>query len=207
MAGFNAIDITLLVIVLISIVCGIARGGIREIFSLLAWVAAWCVAAFFAHPIAAHFSAAIAAHQGATAAAAAAPAATAGSLFVVGASFCLLFFAVLLVGTLLGHVISKAVEGSGGVSLANHLLGGLIGFGKGCLSCLLLVFIVQLTPLAEQPAWKKSAIVQPVQPTVQWLAKRVEPHIEAMKAGLAAAEGSIETHDPNTSSAMPSSVK
>ncbi|EKD54760.1 MAG: colicin V production protein [uncultured bacterium] len=184
-AGLNWIDYVVLGIFFFSIWAGFFRGGVKEVVSLLSWIAAFIVASSFAKPVSSYFSGSAAVQSitstasGTFGSSASAPV----SMFAIGLSFAGLFFGTVIIGSLVGHFVNRAVEG-GGVSIANRLLGGVFGLGRGYLINLVIIFMVQLSPLAEQPFWVQSKLVNSFQPAVQWLGNMVEPGIQSLKSSV-----------------------
>jgi membrane protein required for colicin V production len=183
--SFNWIDYIILGIFLLSALSGLMRGGVREIISLLTWIAAFFIASLFAAPLATHFSNSDKVQSLVSSASSSVVEATSthASLFALGVSFVLLFLATLLVGAIIGYVANSAVE-SGGISIINRLIGVLCGLGRGFLVNLVLIFVVQLTPVAKQPIWTDSTLVSAYQPTVTWIGNIVQPGMEAMKSKM-----------------------
>ncbi|HSW94206.1 MAG TPA: CvpA family protein [Gammaproteobacteria bacterium] len=175
---FNWVDYTLLAIFFISTVSGLLRGGAREVISLVTWIAAFIVAGLFSRPVALAFASTESAQSTVTTAAA-----TAGepSMLALGVSFSVLFLLTLLAGSLIGYFVNRVVEGDG-ISFFNRFFGAVFGLARGYLVNLLIVFIGQLSPMAEQPYWMESSLVKSFQPTVQWLGSKVQPDVESLKS-------------------------
>ena len=198
---FNWVDYLLLAVFFISVVGGLMRGGVREVMSLLTWIAAFIVASLFAKPVASYFAGSQSAQSLISSASTGSFGMSAGSqvsLFALGVSFTVLFFATIIAGSLLGYFANRIVEG-GGISIVNRVLGGTFGFVRGYLIDLLIIFIVQLTPFSQENYWIQSSIVAGFQPTVQWLGNKVQPGFESLKSRMgqtledmtSGAEGSI----------------
>jgi len=170
---FNWVDYILLAVFLISILSGLVRGGIRELLSLLTWIAAFIIAGRFAKPLALAFSHLKTSQSMATSTP------DHVSLFAMGLSFFLIFICVVILGSLLGYFTSRVAEGPG-ISIFNRLMGGIFGLVRGYLVNFLIIYIVQLSPIAEQPYWADSSIVAAYQPAVHWLSSRVQPEFESI---------------------------
>ena len=182
--AFNWVDYVFLAIFFISILGGLLRGGVREVISLLTWIAAFIVAGFFAKPLAKVFTNSEGTQHVMSSASSGVFGGSAASqvtLFSLGASFVLLFIVTIIVGSLFGYFANRVVEG-GGISFFNRLLGGIFGLGRGYLVNLFIIFMVQLSPLAEQNYWHESFFVQKFQPTVQWLGDKIQPGLESLKS-------------------------
>ncbi|EKD72629.1 MAG: CvpA family protein [uncultured bacterium] len=184
-AGFNWVDYIILGIFLISILGGFFRGGVKEIISFLSWIAAFIIASLFSKPLAAHFSSSAPVQSVISSASNTFGVGTSAqvSMFAIGLSFVVLFFGTVLIGSLVGYFINRVVE-SGGMSIVNRFLGGIIGLGRGYLINLVMIFIVQLSPIAQQPFWAQSSMVNSFQPAVQWLGNLVEPGLQSLKSSV-----------------------
>jgi len=180
--GLNWVDNVLIVILLASAVTGLVRGGVREIVSLMSWIAAYVVATAFSHPLAKLFADSDLFNQvtGAAGQSLGSDAPADVSMFAVGVAFILLFTLTIFVGSLIGRVLSSAFEG-GGISFLNRLMGVFMGLARGCLASLVLIFIMQLTPMSEEGAWQKSTMVEAYRPAVQFFSHLVSPHIDELK--------------------------
>jgi membrane protein required for colicin V production len=181
--NFNWIDYIILGIFLFTALSGMTRGGVREIISLLTWIAAFIIAGLFASPLASYFSSSSSVQSIVSSASTnlGVSASSQVSMFALGVSFVLLFFGTVIVGSVIGYVANSAVE-SAGVSIINRLLGAICGLGRGFLVNLVIIFVVQLTPVAQQSFWTQSALVADYQPYVTWFGNFVQPGLEAMKS-------------------------
>lgn len=182
--AFNWVDYVLLAILFVSILGGLLRGGVREILSLCTWIAAFIISGLFAKPLALAFTSSDGVQSTITSASTGSfGGAAAGqvSMFALGASFLVLFLATILVGSLIGYFANRIVEG-GGISFFNRLLGGLFGLARGYLIDLLIVFIVQLSPISQQSYWTNSTLVKSFQPMAEWLGNKVQPGIDSLKS-------------------------
>ena len=182
--AFNWVDYALLAVFFISILGGLFRGGVKEIMSLLTWIAAFIIASLFAKPLANAFAGSEGTQSVISSASKGAldmSASTQVSLFGLGVSFIVLFFGTIIIGALLGYLANRVVE-AGGISIFNRFLGGIFGLVRGYLINLLIVFLVQLTAVAEQPYWTQSSLVRTFQPTVKWLGNKVQPGFESLKS-------------------------
>lgn len=199
--AFNWVDYLILAVFLISVLGGLVRGGVREVLSLITWVAAFIIAGLFAKPLAAAFAGSDSAQSALASASSSLSSVSATSdhisLFALGVSFLALFLGTILAGTFIGYFANRVVEGAG-ISFFNRLLGGIFGLARGFLINLLIVFIVQLSPIAEQTYWTKSALVPSFQPMVGWLGNRVQPGFESLKSRMGQTLENITTGAENT---------
>lgn len=184
-ASFNWVDYTVVGLFIASILAGLMRGAIKEVLSVVSWIVAFIVASLFASPIAQSFTS-----SGNVQSAVEATSKTIGinatqpiSYAAVGLSFVCLFILTMIVGSIVSYLVSGAVEATG-VSVINRLGGALFGLARGFLVTLLIIFLVQLTPIRAEAWWTSSLFVASFQPAVVWLADRVSPGLEGLKAKM-----------------------
>lgn len=183
MTEFNAVDYVIIGVFVISIMAGLLRGMIKEIIALATWVAAFVVSSMFSVKVATSFtnsSSVQSALTNASSGIAGVNPAEQLTVLSLGMSFIALFATTLIIGSLLGYMISRAVEGHG-ISLTNHLFGGVFGILRGFLIVLVVIFLFQLAPIAQEPWWAQSRFVVAFQPAVKWLENVVSPQLENLK--------------------------
>lgn len=134
----TAFDYALLAIVALSIVVSVLRGLIREILSLVGWIAAFVVATLFAETVAT-FLTVLPPHP---------------VVRLIVAFLLLLLFAALGMA-LINWVIMRGVQAAG-LQLADRGLGGLFGLARGLLIVLALVMVGGMTKLPEMDFWKQA---------------------------------------------------
>ncbi len=136
------LDAGIIILILLSAVIGLIRGLVREAFSLITWVAAFGLAITYVKPLAAEL-----------------PFAVQSEVVRLGIAFAVIFFGVLVVGSILNHLLSTAVSsiGLGGI---DHLLGGVFGILRGGLIITLLVLLMSVTAYPKQ-SWWKDALLMP----------------------------------------------
>jgi membrane protein required for colicin V production len=143
-------DYAILIVIAISVGVGALRGFIREVFSLLVWVAAFLVAYRFSGDLAALMEGSVSL-----------PSAR------VAMAFTGLFIAVLLVGGLINYLLGLLVE-STGLSGTDRLLGAAFGAVRGLALVLILLLVAGLTPLPADPWWQESRTIARLMPLVDW---------------------------------------
>ena len=157
-------DYAIIGIITISLVVGLLRGFIKEVFSLVVWAAAFFVAWRFAGDVAALMENAIDLPSARTA------------MGFVG-----LFISVLLVGGLINYLLGRLVE-STGLSGTDRLLGGVFGAARGLVLVIVIMLVAGLTPIPADPWWKESATIQRMMPLVSWgagfLPESVSEHLD-----------------------------
>lgn len=117
----NWLDTLLLVILLITFIIGLVKGFIRQVIGILAVVAGIILASRYYGWLSWQLFSRIE-----------------SDFWRNGLSFLVIFFGVVLVGWLIGFLLSKLMKGT--LSLANHLLGGALGLLKGVLIGAVIIF-------------------------------------------------------------------
>jgi membrane protein required for colicin V production len=143
-------DWVLLAALLASIAIGVIRGFTREFFGLVSWVVA-IVAALFLAPLTLGF---LESH-------------IATPSLRIAASYALVFFGFLVLGAIVTAVVSSLVRKSSTLSAVDRSVGGGFGLIRGVLVCVVLVWLVGLTPARQDPWWKESKLIPPF----EWLAE------------------------------------
>jgi membrane protein required for colicin V production len=135
------VDYVIIGIIALSSIIGLARGLIREVLALAIWITALLAAWFFYRPVSAHLQ----------------PWLETPSL-QMGAAVVLIVVVVLILGALLGWILSLLVEKTG-LTGTDRLLGMVFGAGRGAVVVALLVFLASLTPVTEDPWWSQSQLL------------------------------------------------
>ena len=160
MDNFNWVDYVVLGIFILSLLAGLMRGFVKEVILVLTWLAAFVVAGMFASPLANVFTSSPQIQSAITSASnsAGVNAAQPISMVSIAISFILIFIGVLIVGKVISLFVTSAVEGRG-ISFVNRLLGGAFGLVRGFILVILMMFLVQLTPIWSQSTWTQSRFV------------------------------------------------
>lgn len=144
----NWVDYVILAIIAVSALISLVRGFVREVISIVVWIAAFWLAILFARPLAgtlAHYI-------------------ESPSLQVVVA-FAAIFVGTLLIGALVNYVAGLLV-GKTGLSGTDRALGVVFGGARGLIIVALLMLALGLTRVPQETWWRESAIVGYLQPTV-----------------------------------------
>jgi len=136
----TAFDFVVIGIVGLSTVFAFTRGFIRVVVSLVAWVVALVAAFQYAGTLTAWLP--VLAHS---------PRAR----YI--AAFVLLVAVVLLVGALLGWLLSRLVRAVG-LGFVDRALGAALGLARGLLIVVIGVLIAGLTTLPEQDWWRRAML-------------------------------------------------
>lgn len=167
----NPTDIAVLAIVLLSALLSFARGFVREILSVAAWIGAAFVAIWaFPHakPVASTF--------------------ISMDVAASAAAFVIVFFLALILLSLVFSRLSSGVRGSA-LSAVDRSLGFLFGVLRGAvLVCLAYLLVAWVFPPGEQPAWLRDARTMPVIQSGAERLRRLAPEDMRADAGQQAGE-------------------
>jgi membrane protein required for colicin V production len=150
-------DYVVLFVLVSSVVISTMRGLVKEILSLLGWVAAFIVANAFGAKLAPML-----------------PSVIPGEALRLIVAFIALFLGVRVLMGLLALAIGALIEASG-LSLADRGLGGLFGLGRGIVIVLAGVILCGMTSIPQQAFWK-DALLSPMAETG---ARTVKPFLPA----------------------------
>jgi membrane protein required for colicin V production len=153
------VDYVIVGIIALSALIGLARGLIREVISLVVWVAALGAAWFFYEPVAGQLE----------------PWISTPSLRI-GAAVLMLVFAVLIAGSIIGYLLATLVDKTG-LSGTDRLLGLVFGAARGAVLVALVVFLASLTPLTEDPWWDQSRLLDQFKIFADWMLQQVPPDL------------------------------
>jgi membrane protein required for colicin V production len=153
------LDVVILGIVLLSAVISLARGFVREAFSLAIWVLAFWVAWSFFRDLEVPLRALIDS-----------PTAR------LGIAFGALMIATLIVGGLINYLVSQLVERTG-MSGTDRLVGMVFGTARGVLLVAALVLLAGLTPLPTEGWWTESSLVGYFEELAYWLRELLPPEM------------------------------
>lgn len=160
MQGWVWVDVLWLTVLALSVVLGLLRGVVQEIMSVLGWLVAWLAAQAWSAPVA---------HQ--------IPGLPQGSSLQKALGFMMTFVVVLLCWRMLGWLLQKIVQATP-LAPIDRLLGGVFGLVRGVLIVMVMVALVDYSPLARQPFWQASA-------GVAW-AQRLIGSVQPLLVGAAA---------------------
>lgn len=150
------VDYGLLGLLGISGLLGLLRGFVRELLSLMTWVASIWVAMHFSDTLAPQLENFV----------------EPGPLRKA-AAFCILLFASLVVGALLGAIVAKLLS-SAGLSGTDRLVGLVFGLIRGSLLVALLLAVAERTPMPQAPWWKQSVVIPWFKPVTVWISSQLQ---------------------------------
>ncbi len=144
-------DYAILGICLVSMLVSLFRGFIREVFSLLVWIAAGYAALQAAGPLSLQLESLI----------------EVPSVRVIVA-FVGVFVLVLVVGGLVNYLLGKLVATTG-LSGTDRLLGAVFGALRGVAIVTVGVILATFTPFVEDPWWQESTLLPEFERLGIWL--------------------------------------
>ncbi len=198
-ANLNGIDYVVLFLLFFSTILGIKRGFIKEIVALATWVTAFVVASLFATRVADLFTS----HAAQVAEAGKHP----PSLLALCISYLLLFLGTLLCGQFIEYIISYVVEGRG-ISILNRFFGAIFGLIRGWFLIIMIMFVVSLTALNEQPLWQEAKTVKAFKPAINFLNRLASPYLELLKSTMKeAGKRASQDISPEVIKAIPEQIK
>lgn len=153
------LDFLILGIILLSALISLARGFVREAFSLAIWVLAFWVSWSFFRDLEVPLRAWIGS-----------PTAR------LGIAFAVLMVATLTVGGLVNYLIIQLVERTG-MSGTDRLIGMVFGAARGVLLVAVLVLLAGLTPLPKEGWWMESTLVGYFEELAFWLRDLLPPEL------------------------------
>lgn len=157
--GWTWIDLALAIGLAVSVVVGLWRGLLTELLALLGWVVASVASQVFGVDAAAHV-----------------PVGEPGSRVNLLAGMAVVFVSAWIGWAVLSWGLVQVVKASG-LGGTDRLLGALFGLLRGLLVALVLVALVNLTPLAESQPWRTSRSVAWLDVALQGLRPVLPPEV------------------------------
>jgi membrane protein required for colicin V production len=165
--GINPTDIVVIVILLLSALLAFARGLVREVLSVGAWVGA-AFATLMAFPHMVTLTQSLVRTE-------------VMAKLLAGGS---VFLATLVILSILSHQLSKRVRDSA-LSAIDRSLGFVFGIVRGgVLVCLAYLLVAWVFPPAEQPVWLRDARTMPVIQSGANVLRRLVPDADRNSAAV-----------------------
>ncbi|UVE19070.1 CvpA family protein [Pseudomonas sp. LS44] len=139
--AFTWVDWAIIAIIVISSLISLKRGFVKEALSLVTWVIAGVVAWMFGGALAQHLTEFI----------------DTPSARVIAACV-LLFVVTLLVGALVNFLIGELIRVTG-LDGTDRVLGMVFGAARGGLLVVVLVGLLSLAPVQQDPWWQQSTLL------------------------------------------------
>ncbi|MEE9446283.1 MAG: CvpA family protein [Cocleimonas sp.] len=148
---FNYIDITILVIILITALIGFMRGFIWMAIFLATWTAAILLAYTYKEQLAPML-----------------PVKLESETMQIGLAFLLIFIGTLIAGAIINYLFSKAVSAIG-LGTFDRILGMGLGMVLGALGVTLITMLLSFTELPTQDVWNKSKLIPKFKEAAEWI--------------------------------------
>ena len=145
----NEVDTAIIVVTVLSSLFGLWRGLVKEVLSLLTWVAALVVARVYSEPLAGLMLNLI----------------ESSSLRYVTA-FALIFILIMMLGTLINHFLSRVLTITG-LKLLDRLLGTVFGLARGVIIVLVVMLITRVF-VSETEQWQQSLLIPDGLALIEW---------------------------------------
>jgi membrane protein required for colicin V production len=146
----NLLDIAITLIILLSCVFGLWRGLIKEVLSLVTWIAALLLAKTYAGILASSVFTNVIDNS--------------SIRYVV--AFAIIFILVMMLGTFLNFLMSKVLAVTG-LKFADRLLGGVFGISRGLLIVLIGLFLSGIF-ISETQQWQQSLLIPYGLEAIEW---------------------------------------
>lgn len=160
----TSFDYVVLAIIAFSVILSVMRGLLAEVLSILGWVAAFYVARTYAGELLPMMPVDIPTEP-----------------LRVLAAFLVLFFATLLVTSLLAIALS-AIFKKVGLGWLNRLFGAAFGLARGVLIVCIVVFLAGLTNVPKDERWRNAMFSAPIEALVisvlPWVPTSIAEHIK-----------------------------
>ena len=153
-------DYLVIIALCASVVISTMRGLVKEILSLVCWIVAFVVANLYGPALAPLL-----------------PAMVPGEAVRLMVGFIAVFLgARILMGLVIKAILSLVK--AGGLSLADHSLGGVFGLARGVVIVLAAVIVCGLTSMPQQAYWKEALL----SPLVETGVRTVKPFLPSAMA-------------------------
>lgn len=172
------IDVAIIAIVLLSSIIGIVRGFVREVLSLVSWVAAFYIAGYFHKDLLPHLSF------------------ISPEVFRVIAAFLLVFLIVIICFSLFNFLIARFIDKTG-ITGTDRTLGFVFGAARGSAIIMVLVSIFGLTSASGTNAWMSSFLIPHVNQLTQKLEKHLPDQISNFLQSPALDASDLDTTEPS----------
>lgn len=151
----NTVDFIIIAVLGLSVMVGLLRGFISEVWALFCWICAGWLAWYCGPYLEAHLPQ---------------DWATPGVRLVAAYVAC--FVLVIIVGAIIGYLLRRMVSGSG-LSGTDRLLGLVFGLVRGISVIVLIVLMLGFTPFHRDAWWQESRLL----PTFEGVAEQVKAYL------------------------------
>ena len=147
----NYVDITIVVIILITALIGFMRGFVWMAIFLATWTAAILLAYTYKEQLAPLL-----------------PFKLDNETLQLGLAFLIIFIGTLIAGAIINYLFSKAVSAIG-LGTFDRILGMGLGIVLGSLGVTLITMLLSFTELPSQDVWTKSKLIPKFKEAAEWI--------------------------------------
>lgn len=137
----NLIDYLLIAVIVVSCIAGVLRGLLREVITLVTWIAAVWIAWHYAYVLEPHLGGALANED-----------------VRAWAARTVIFLAVVLIGTCISAIVGRVVRLSI-FSGTDRFFGAIFGFLRAMVVLGLFVMLCHALRLTDEPWWRSSTLL------------------------------------------------
>lgn len=142
------VDMGIIVLIILSLLVGLVRGLVKEVISLITWLAAAGFAALYFRPLSEILPFGLQSEV---------------ARLIIAAA--IIFFSVLIIGAFINYLFTSAVSMIG-LRGVDHFFGAVFGVLRGALIVILALILVDLTNLPSQAWWQESKVIPLFLPSV-----------------------------------------
>jgi membrane protein required for colicin V production len=151
----TVIDWSIVAVVSLSLLLGFLRGFVREVISIVGWIAGACLAVRFSSGLGAQI-----------------PLDMEWPIVKTLVAGVLIIAICVFVAALIGWFARRLLVAAK-LSAADRSLGGVFGLARGVLMVAVLVFFARDTQMARQPFWRDSLVLPQVEAAVRFAARHI----------------------------------
>lgn len=146
----NFVDIVILAVIALSSLFGIARGLVKEVLSLLVWIAAIVIAYQYSDSLSPMLSSV-----------------TGNATAQYALAFAVIVIAVLIGGSIVNAFMSKLVNFAG-LQASDRILGVVFGMVRGVIICAVVVYFAA-SFYSQEPWWLESLTLPYIEGVIDWV--------------------------------------
>lgn len=146
----NFADYAIIAVLLLSVLVGLLRGFVAEVWALFCWICAGWLAWYCGPYVAGQLPQDLA---------------TPGLRMIMAYVGC--FILVLIAGAIVGYLLRRLVSGSG-LSGTDRLLGVVFGLARGLALVVLVVLMLGFTPFRKDAWWQESRLLPGFEAAAAW---------------------------------------
>ncbi len=146
----NFVDIAILAVIALSSLFGIARGLVKEVLSLLVWIAAIVIAYQYSDSLSPMLGSV-----------------TSNATAQYALAFAIIVIAVLIGGSLVNAFMSRLVNFAG-LQASDRILGAAFGMVRGVVICAIVVYFAA-SVYSQEPWWQESLTLPYIEGVIDWV--------------------------------------